>query len=615
MNAGGATRALAVLRSVFGYPDFRNQQERIINHMVDGGDALVLMPTGGGKSLCYQIPALVRDGCGVVVSPLIALMEDQVSTLVQLGVRAAYLNSTQTLAESRDIEQALLAGELDLLYIAPERLLLPRTLTLLAQAKLALFAIDEAHCVSQWGHDFRPEYMQLCVLHEQFPDVPRIALTATADEPTRGEIRQRLGLDAAKIFITSFDRPNIQYRVSEKNGSRQQLLRFVQTQHRGDAGIVYCLSRKKVEETAQWLNEQGIVALPYHAGLSPDVRKQNQTRFLQEEGLVMVATIAFGMGIDKPNIRFVAHLDMPKSIEAYYQETGRAGRDGLPATVWLSYGLQDVVTLKQMIESSEAPEARKAVERRKLDAMFGYCEVVSCRRQVLLSYFNETLAEPCGNCDNCLEKVETWDGGDAARKALSCVYRTGQLYGVAYLTDVLQGKETDRIKAAGHHKQSTFGIGKDIGAPQWRAVFRQLIAQGYLIVDVAGNGSIRLSERCRPLLRGEQSIEFRHVAQEKTDKRSQIKRPVQRFHTQEQEALWDALRKLRRDLADVQGVPPYVIFHDATLMEMLGFLPQTHADLAQISGVGVRKLELYGDAFLQVIRAHCADGGKTARRA
>ena len=601
MNQDTTASALQVLHAVFGYTEFRHQQQDVINHIVTGGDALVLMPTGGGKSLCYQLPALVRQGVAVVVSPLIALMEDQVSSLVQLGVKAAYLNSSLSFDEAREIERAVVQGELDLVYIAPERLLLPRTLDLLLRAQISLFAIDEAHCVSQWGHDFRPEYIQLSVLHERFPDVPRIALTATADEPTRLEIIQRLGLNDAKVFITSFDRPNIQYRITEKNNSRQQLLRFIKFEHSGDAGIIYCLSRKKVEDVAEWLGKQGIDALPYHAGLSPGMRREHQTRFLQEEGVVMVATIAFGMGIDKSNVRFVAHLDLPKGIEAYYQETGRAGRDGLPATAWLSYGLQDIVSLQRMIESSDAPDARKRVEKQKLDAMLGFCEVTTCRRQVLLAYFNEVSDQACGNCDNCLNEVKTWDGTEAARKALSCVYRTGQYYGVSYIVDVLLGKDNERIKGAGHHKLTTYGLGKEFDARQWKAVFRQLVAQGFLSVDVAGFGALKLTETCRPLLRGEQQIQFRSLSLE-TTKSASKRGEVKRFHNKVQERLWASLRELRRQIAIEQDVPPYVIFHDATLMEMITYLPEAPAQLAEITGVGKRKLELYGDAFLAVIR-------------
>ena len=443
-------RARALLESVFGFGEFRLRQEDIIAHVVTGGDALVLMPTGGGKSLCYQIPAMLRDGVGVVVSPLIALMQDQVDALRQNGVRAAALNSTLSFAEAIDVEQSLRAGRLDLLYVAPERLLQARTLEMLAANRIALFAIDEAHCVSRWGHDFRPEYLELGVLAERFADVPRIALTATADAPTRSDILTRLALEDARSFVTGFDRPNIRYRVAAKSNPRQQLLTFLEREHRGDAGIVYCLSRRGVDETADWLAARGFTALPYHAGMSDADRKRNQTRFISEEGVIVVATIAFGMGIDKPNVRFVAHLDLPKSIEAYYQETGRAGRDGLPADAWMVYGLQDVIRLRQMLETSEAGEHHKRVERGKLEAMLGLCEVTSCRRQVLLAHFDEHLQDPCGNCDTCLEPIERWDGTEVAQKAMSCVYRTGQRFGVNYLVDVLLGKSNERIRRFRH---------------------------------------------------------------------------------------------------------------------------------------------------------------------
>ncbi|MEW5789905.1 MAG: DNA helicase RecQ [Pseudomonadota bacterium] len=593
--------ALHALHTVFGYDRFRAQQEEVIRHLIDGGDALVLMPTGGGKSLCYQIPALVRPGTGIVVSPLIALMQDQVSALLQSGVRAAYLNSTQDAQTTQQVEWQLLQGELDLLYVAPERLLTPRTLNLLKRARLALFAIDEAHCVSQWGHDFRPEYHQLTVLHEHFPQVPRIALTATADEPTRKEIIQKLALEEARFFISGFDRPNIRYRVTQKQNAREQLLRFLESEHRGDAGIVYCLSRKKVEETAEWLRARGWDALPYHAGLSAELRQRHQDRFLKEEGVVMIATIAFGMGIDKPNVRFVAHLDLPKSLEAYYQETGRAGRDGLPADAWMAYGLQDVITLRQMLEASEAGEARKRVERSKLEAMLGYCEVTTCRRQVLLAYFGDERPAPCGNCDTCLEPVETWDGTEAAQMALSCVYRTGQRFGVTHLIEVLQGKNNERIRSLGHQRLSTFGIGKELDAAQWRSVFRQLVALGFLTVDTDGYGSLRLTEACRPVLTGEQRLRLR---KESKRPKARSTRRVSRFDNPADEALWEALRRRRRELADEQGVPPYVIFHDATLMEMVEHRPQTLSQLGQISGIGEHKLEMYGADFLEVIRGY-----------
>ncbi|MCY4647194.1 MAG: DNA helicase RecQ [Gammaproteobacteria bacterium] len=592
-----------VLERTFGYSGFRGQQEEIIRHMVDGGDCLVLMPTGGGKSLCYQIPGIVREGTGVVVSPLIALMRDQVEALRQLGVRAACLNSSISYREVLDTEAAVRAARLDLLYVAPERLLGERTLSLLTQARLSLFAIDEAHCVSQWGHDFRPEYLQLSALREHFPDVPRIALTATADELTRREIVDRLGLRGAPVFVSGFDRPNIRYSVVPKNNARAQFRRFLQQNHRGDAGIVYCLSRKKVDATAEWLRDEGVNALPYHAGLGAAERRRNQDRFQQEEGVVMVATIAFGMGIDKSNVRFVAHLDLPKSIEAYYQETGRAGRDGLHASAWMVYGLQEVVTLRNMVEGSDAGEARKRLEVRKLDAMLGYCELTTCRRQTLLAYFGETLPEPCGNCDNCLTPVDTWDATEASQKAMSCVYRTGQRFGAAYLTDVLRGRETDRVKRFGHDRIPTWGVGADMGPWEWRSVFRQLVARGLLWVDMEGFGSIRLTDESWAVLRGETPVRMRRDVRAPASARKRKprgERPPPDPETWD-EGLWEALRAHRLELARAQGVPPYVIFHDATLREMVELRPGTPEELAGITGVGETKLERYGEDFLAVI--------------
>ena len=578
--------ALQVLRSVFGYDSFRGQQQAIIQQVIDGRDVLVLMPTGGGKSLCYQIPALVKDGVGVVISPLIALMQDQVSALHQLGVKAAFLNSTLSLEQVRDIERQLLNGELDLLYIAPERLSNSRTQALFGRCNIALFAIDEAHCVSQWGHDFRADYLLLSVLHEQFPQVPRIALTATADERTRQEIITRLALENAHVFISGFDRPNIRYRIVQKDNARQQLLNFIRAEHAGDTGIVYCLSRKKVEETSEWLNQKGIRALPYHAGMSNELRRKNQHQFLMEDGLIIVATIAFGMGIDKPNVRFVAHLDLPKSVESYYQETGRAGRDGLPANAWMVYGLQDVLTLRQMLAASNSDEAHKRIEYHKLDAMLALCEMVSCRRQALLVYFGDDLSADCGNCDTCLEPVETWDGSVAAQQALSCIYRTGQRFGVTYLIDVLLGKNDERIRQFGHDRQSTFGIGKALDEKQWRSVFRQLVAKSLVEVDFEGHGSLKLTDACRPVLRGEQTLMLRKDVQvAKTKKERYEKRQPGGADTE----LWNAQRAKRRQLADEQDVPPYVIFHDATLMAMVENRPRTHRQLGLISGVGERK--------------------------
>jgi ATP-dependent DNA helicase RecQ len=596
------TEALHLLKTIFGYDCFRHQQEAIVTHVIAGNDALVLMPTGGGKSLCYQIPALVRKGVGIVISPLIALMQDQVTALLQLGIKAAFLNSSLTYEQSCRVEQQLRNGELDLLYIAPERLTAPKTASLFAHLDIALFAIDEAHCVSQWGHDFRADYLQLSLLHEQYPLVPRIALTATADQKTQEEIILRLGLSHAALFRSGFDRPNIRYRIIQKQQARQQLLAFIEAEHAGDAGIVYCLSRKKVEETAVWLTGQGVNALPYHAGLNNSVRAKHQHRFLMEEGLVIVATIAFGMGIDKPNVRFVAHLDLPKSIEAYYQETGRAGRDGLAANAWMAYGLQDVITLRKMLSESQADEAHKRVEFHKLDAMLALCEQVHCRRQALLAYFDDYLEHPCGNCDTCLEPVKTWDGTVAAQQALSCVYRTGQRFGVAYLIDVLLGKPTERIKKLGHDTVSTFGIGKQYDEQQWYSVFRQLVARGLVSVNFDGFGALQLTDRCRSVLRGDESVMFRqdlHAVKTKPQKGSN----KQAHHAKHTTSLWDALRAKRKDIALAQDVPPYVIFHDATLMAIMESKPQTRQQMAMISGIGTRKLELYGDEFLAVIHA------------
>ena len=591
-----------VLERTFGYSEFRVRQEEIIRHMVDGGDCLVLMPTGGGKSLCYQIPAIVREGTAVVVSPLIALMRDQVEALRQLGVRAACLNSSISYREVLETEAAVRAGRLDLLYVAPERLLGERTLDLLSQARLSLFAIDEAHCVSQWGHDFRPEYLKLSTLDGHFPGVPRIALTATADELTRREIVERLGLRDAPAFVSGFDRPNIRYGVVPKNNARAQFRRFLDRRHRGDAGIVYCLSRKKVDGTAEWLQREGVNALPYHAGLGAAERRRNQDRFQQEEGVVMVATIAFGMGIDKSNVRFVAHLDLPKSIEAYYQETGRAGRDGLPASAWMVYGLQEVVTLRNMVEGSYAGEMRKRLEVRKLDAMLGYCELTTCRRQTLLAYFGETLPEPCGNCDNCLTPVDTWDATEASRKAMSCVYRTGQRFGAAYLVDVLRGRDTDRIRRFGHDRIPTWGVGADLGPFEWRSVFRQLVARGLLRVDMEGYGSIQLTDESWPVLRGETPVHMRREVRPPSARKRKPReeRPPPDPATWD-EGLWEALRAHRLEISRAQGVPPYVIFHDATLREMVERRPGTPDELAEITGVGETKLKRYGDGFLSVI--------------
>ena len=603
-----------VLRRVFGYDQFRGQQQDIIEHVVSGGDALVLMPTGGGKSLCYQIPAIVRRGVGVVISPLIALMQDQVSALLQAGVKAAFLNSTLDLGQAAAIEGRVRRGELDLVYVAPERLMTARFQQLLHESPLALFAIDEAHCVSQWGHDFRPEYMELRVLHERFPEVPRIALTATADEPTRREIAAQLGLREARAFISGFDRPNIRYRVVPKQRPKAQLEKLIEGEHPGDAGIVYCLSRKRVEETAEWLAGRGHLAVPYHAGLDSRVRQANQDRFLLEEGIIVVATVAFGMGIDKPNVRFVAHLDPPKSIEAYYQETGRAGRDGLPADAFMCYGLGDITMLRRVLMDSDADEQRKRVEQAKLNALLGYCETTECRRRVLLSYFGERLEEPCGNCDTCLEPVESWDGTVAAQKALSCVFRTGQRFGTGHLIDVLLGHATDRTRSFGHERIKTFGIGRELSAGQWLSVFRQLVAAGYLAVDIDGYGGLFLLPESRPVLAGDQTVELRKdpPVRKKPKKTSKARPSGGRAAPSASPIgdgpwdaeLWESLRARRLELSRAQGVPPYVVFHDSTLTEMVHRQPATLSEMAGISGVGASKLERYGQAFLDVIAAH-----------
>ena len=593
--------ALGILEHTFGYHSFRGTQQAVIDTLVDGDDVLVLMPTGGGKSLCYQIPALVREGTGVVISPLIALMQDQVSALHELGVRAGFLNSTMTAQEVWQTEQALQSGELDLLYVAPERLLQERTLNLLRHAKISLFAIDEAHCVAQWGHDFRADYLRLDILQSSFPQVPRIALTATADVRTRAEIIERLGLQNAQQFISGFDRPNIQYRIQQINNPRQQLLRFLREEHSGHAGIIYCLSRNKVEQTAAWLVGEGFNALPYHAGLPVATRAQNQRQFLRDDNMIMVATIAFGMGIDKPDVRFVAHLDLPKSIEAYYQETGRAGRDGEPATALLLYGLEDVVKLRQMMAGSEGSEEFKRHEQQRLQAMLGLCEITSCRRQTLLRYFGDSLEQPCGNCDSCLHPAQTWDATEAVRMLLSCVYRTGQRFGANHVIDVLRGSTNERVVSFEHNTLSTYGIGRHLSNDEWRSIFRQLVARGYLDVDAGGFGSLMLNDACRPILRGEQSI---HLRREQKSTTSSTTRRSGAEIAPEDQRLWNALRSCRKRLAEEHGVPPYVIFHDATLREMLEQRPTTTSALLAISGVGDSKLKRFGEEFLHTLREY-----------
>jgi ATP-dependent DNA helicase RecQ len=598
--------ALQRLRTVFGYDSFRGAQEEIVGHVVEGGDALVLMPTGGGKSLCYQLPSLLRQGVGIVVSPLIALMQDQVDALLQAGVKAAYLNSSQDYATASETEKRLLRGDIELLYVAPERLLTERFLSLLGhlhgKAQIALFAIDEAHCVSQWGHDFRPEYIQLSVLHQRFPTVPRVALTATADALTRQEIVHRLGLDEARIFVASFDRPNIRYTIVERDNPRKQLLAFL-ADHRGEAGIVYCLSRKKVDETAIWLQTQGINALPYHAGLDAETRREHQQRFVRDDAVVMVATIAFGMGIDKPDVRFVAHLDLPKSLEAYYQETGRAGRDGEPAEAWMTYGLNDVVIHRQRIDESVAPEEQKRIERQKLDAMLAYCEAAGCRRTVLLNYFGESR-DACGNCDTCQTPPELWDGTIAAQKFMSAALRTGQRFGAAHLIDILRGKVTEKVTQFDHDKLQTFGVGTDLDEAAWRSVARQLLAGGLLYADAQQYGALKLTDAARPVLKAETMLMLRRQVVTK----KAAGKPKQKFTNfaplnlpPANVSLFDALRNWRGQTAREQGVPAYVILHDRTLQELAARRPQSPDELLAINGIGEAKVSRYGTALLELI--------------
>lgn len=598
--------ALAVLQRVFGYETFRAEQQSIVEHVIAGGDALVLMPTGAGKSLCYQVPALVREGVGVVVSPLIALMQDQVDALTELGVRAAFLNSTQDWQGARDVERAFLQGEIDLLYVAPERLLTDRCIQLLERGRIALFAIDEAHCVSQWGHDFRPEYLGLSMLHERWPDVPRIALTATATQATRREIAERLALGEARQFVASFDRPNIRYHIVEKSDVRRQLLTLLRQEHDGDAGIVYCLSRNKVEETAEFLRANGIDALPYHAGLGSALRAQNQSRFLREDGVVMVATIAFGMGIDKPDVRFVAHIDLPKSIEGYYQETGRAGRDGLPATAWLAYGLADVVQQRRMIDESTGDDAFRRQLGAQLDAMLGLCETITCRRQRLLQYFGQAIA-PCGNCDNCLQPPQAWDGTVAAQKMLSAIYRLwkerGQRYGAGHLIDILRGKQTARVSDNGHDSLSVFGVGKDLSEQAWRGVLRQLLAHGLVMVDQEGYGTLALTEASRAVLRGERTLMLRREADRPATRATSRTRLADPELDSVAQIAFDALREWRSEVARSHGVPAYVIFQNATLREIAIARPDSLSALSRVSGVGAKKLESYGRLILERLAA------------
>jgi ATP-dependent DNA helicase RecQ len=606
----GPTRdPLAVLNAVFGLPAFRGAQEQIVRHVAGGGNCLVLMPTGGGKSLCYQLPALLREGCGIVVSPLIALMRDQVAGLVEAGVRAAALNSSLSFDEASAIERRLLEGDLDLLYVAPERLLTPRCLALLDKARIALFAIDEAHCVSQWGHDFRPEYIGLSAIAERFPDVPRIALTATADARTREEIVARLQLADAPSFVASFDRPNIRYEIVAKNNAQRQLETFIAERHAGDAGIVYCLSRAKVDDTAAALNKAGVTALPYHAGLDAQVRARNQDRFINDDGVVIVATIAFGMGIDKPDVRFVAHLDLPKSIEAYYQETGRAGRDGKPSSAWMAYGLQDIVQQRRMIDESTGSDAFKRVSAAKLDALVGLAETADCRRARLLGYFGEAFAGKCGNCDNCLTPPRVQDGKIIAQKLLSTVYRTGQRFGAMHLIDVLTGHRTERVQQLGHDRLSVFGVGTDLNERQWRAALRQLVAMGHLRADSEAFGALKLTESARGVLKGETEVLLR---EEPSGRDRGRRRGAGRHEAAVGAAgrsvvphqnLLASLKVWRSETARKRGVPAYVVLHDATLEDIAASRPTTLAALRGIPGIGDKKLEHYGDKLIALVQA------------
>jgi ATP-dependent DNA helicase RecQ len=594
------TNPATVLKHYFGFDHFYENQEAIINSLISGQDAFVLMPTGGGKSLCYQIPAMIRPGVGIIVSPLIALMQDQVDGLKQFGIHAYYINSTLHSAEIRNMEKKLLSNEMDLLYVAPERLFMPDFLQKLEKTKISLFAIDEAHCVSQWGHDFRPEYLQLNMLYEKFPRVPRIALTATADTATCRDILSKLHLKDARQYVSSFDRPNIQYSVVIKKNAKKQLDDFISQEHRGDSGIVYCLTRKKVETTAAWLSQKGYNALPYHAGLDAFVRMKHQRAFQEQEGVIIVATIAFGMGIDKPNVRFVAHLDMPKNIESYYQETGRAGRDGEKSSAWLAYDLSDIVTIGKILENSEGDDAFKRIQYQRLQAMIGYCETIDCRRPVLLNYFGEPYDKACGNCDNCLEEVEKWDGTIAVQKAMSCIYRTGERFGVKYLTDVLLGKEDKRIKGFRHDGISTFGIGKELGSNEWKSVYRQIVAAGYAEIDIKGYGGLFLTNKGRTFLKSKETIYLRKevVKSKKASRRLRDKTPAVLPDLEYSQSLFEDLRQLRLDISKEKKVPPYVIFHDRTLKEIASKQPVSIEEMVGLYGVGEIKLKKFGQIFV-----------------
>lgn len=589
-----------ILTSIFGYPAFRGEQAQIIDHVIARGDALVLMPTGGGKSLCYQVPALCMDGTAVVISPLIALMQNQVEALQQLGVAAAALNSAHSMEEQATIRTALLNGEIKLLYIAPERLFSGGFIDLLQRCDISLFAIDEAHCVSQWGHDFRPEYLRLEILAEKFPSVPRLALTATADAPTEKDIIERLGLSYGKIFRAGFDRPNIRYRLTTKTNGVTQLLNFIKAEHGTDAGIVYCMSRRKVEQVAEKIAATGRVALPYHAGLDPQVRRETQARFLKDDAVIIVATIAFGMGIDKPDVRFVAHLDLPKNMESYYQETGRAGRDGLPANAWLAYGLQDVAKLKSLMQNPDKTLQQQKLDRGKLESLLQFCESALCRRRLLLEYFGESPPESCGNCDNCLEPPALFDATEAAQMALSCIYRSGEMFGAGHIIDILLGADTDKIKKFGHDRMSTYGMGKGINRADWQSIFRQLLALGLLNVDTEGYGSLSLNENCRPILKGETRLDLKK-APVRSRKGTSASGTVRSFGNDQEEALFNYLKSVRLSLAKEQNVPPYVIFHDKTLIEMAQLKPTSLTAFGELQGVGRSKQEKYGPAFLKAI--------------
>ena len=596
---------LEILQQYYGYDQFRDQQADIIDHVIAGNHAFVLMPTGGGKSLCYQIPAICCQGVGIIVSPLIALMQDQIASLDQLGISAGAINSATPWKHVCEYKDKMRNGSLDLLYVAPERLVMLEFIELLDECKIALFAIDEAHCISQWGHDFRPDYAALSMLVERFPDTPRIALTATADLPTRKDIVERLGLSSGKIFVSSFDRPNIHYTIAERNNPKQQVWKFIQEKHSCDSGIVYCISRKKVDEMAEWLQERGVNAFPYHAGLEDDVRARNQDRFLREDNIIMIATIAFGMGIDKPDVRFVVHMNIPKNIEAYYQETGRAGRDGVPSNAYMIYGMDDVAMQRSWIENSEAPETQKRIEHQKLNALLGLCEASCCLRQILLEYFGDK-SEPCGNCDTCDNKPETFDGTIAAQKALSCVHRTGQIFGVAYLTDVLLGKANERITRFKHDRQSTYGIGYEFSKREWFNIFRQLVAQNLLAVDIAGHGGLSITQKGREFLKEQKTIALRTYPKVLKYDRPEKKatKVVHTLNTLEDNTLFQTLKSTRNILAKSYNVPPYIIFHDKTLTELARYKPQSLDEMRSISGVGEAKLKRYGNKFLEVIQEH-----------